>query len=114
MRLLPLLLLASLAAATNWRYYPINSIQNGLTSSGIYIHIEPAGAFVASAVTQNGDAEPISTTQEMSSDPGRDLLPLRIDNLDRFRVLRLTITVGGRTLTYENPKAGKLYEASGE
>lgn len=111
---LSVLLLASIAMAISptWRYYPTNSVQDGVTASGLSIYIEPRGVFTVTAVTQNGDSAPITTTREMSSDFGQDFLPIHIDNLDHFHVLRLTITAGGRTIVYENPKAGKLYEVA--
>ncbi len=108
------LLFVSLATASapNWRYYPVNTVEAGVVTSGLLFSVEPRGTFTVTAVTQEGDAQPITTTRALDMDPGAGggFLRFPIDNLDRFRVLRITVTVAGRAATYEHPGSGRLYE----
>lgn len=114
---LPLLLLlaiAALAAPPTWRYYPVNTIEAGVATSGLYFHVDPPSTFTVTAVTRSGTDAPVTTTgREMSTDPGRDFLPVRIVNLDRFRVLQITITIGKKTLVFTEPVSGTSYLMEG-
>lgn len=109
--ILLLLPLIATAAQSSWRYYPINSVESGVVTQGLQIYVSPPCVFTVAATTQNGDEAPITTTRTIDSSPAADggFFPLRIVDLDHFRVLRITITIAGRSATYDNPASGTLH-----
>jgi hypothetical protein len=102
---------AALHAERGWHFYPVNSEEAGVTRSGLVLYFGSAPAVTATVTVLAQDCGTQRTATVTLETDGRrgGLVQFPVASLDTLVVQRITVTLGGRTVTVAYPKAGKLY-----
>jgi len=117
-RIFSLFLLAFAVQATTegqyWIFYPLNTYDKDTNTlhSGLEFHFtapEAETASIAGVVVDCGAAHPISGEISTDTNQGGAVLRFSIHSLDGFAVQSLTVTIGSRTVTIKDARAGKRY-----
>jgi hypothetical protein len=110
------LIALSLTGSNNkpgWHFYPINSehVDEQRTASGLVIYFANPPGDSAKIEALIEDAGKVRTVKGAVDTDGRvsTLFAFPIQSLDGFKVQRIVMTIGSRTVAVDWPKSGQLY-----